>query len=106
MYAVLVAATAWGAQWSRKRLLIHCDNQAVVHVWRSGTSRHKLLMGLVRALFQVAASHNFTVLLQHIQGVDNGIADALSRSQLCRFRTLAPDADTDPTPIPVVSIDG
>ena len=82
LYAVLVAATAWGAHWARKRLLVHCDNQAVVHIWHTGTTKHKALMCLVRALFYVAVSNNFTVLLQHIAGVDNGIADALSLSVL------------------------
>ena len=59
-------------------------------------------MSLVRALFYVAASHNFTVLLQHILGVDNGIADALSHLQFHRFKSLALDADTEPTSIPVI----
>ena len=90
LYAITVAATAWGARWARKRLFIHCDNQAVVHVWPAGTTKHRSLMSLVRALFYVAASHNFTVLLQHISGVDNGTADALSRLQFHRFRSLAP----------------
>jgi hypothetical protein len=104
LYAVVAAAQAWGALWARKRLLVHCDNQAVVHVWRTGTTKHKALMSLVRTLFFIAASNNFTITLQHIQGADNGIADALSRSQLLRFRSLAPDADRDPTPIPAVQI--
>jgi hypothetical protein len=105
LYAVVVAAHAWGAHWARRRLLVHCDNEAVVHVWRAGTSKHKGLMSLVRTLFYVAASHNFTILLQHIPGANNSIADALSRSQFCRFRSLAPQADADPTPIPAVKTD-
>ena len=95
-------ATAWGAHWAWKRLLIHCDNQAVVHVWPAGTTKHRSFTRLVQALFYVAASHNFTVLLQHISGVDNGIADALSHLQFHRFRCLAPDADPEPTSIPVI----
>ena len=97
-------ATAWGAQWSRKRILIHCDNHAVVDVWRSGTTKHKALMRLIRSLFFTAAKHNFTVLLKHIPGVDNSIADSLSCSQLHRFRLLAPGADTHATPTPAVGI--
>ena len=58
----------WGKHWSRKRLLIHCDNQAMVHVWHTSTTKHRSLMALVRALFFIAASQNFTVLLQHIPG--------------------------------------
>ena len=104
LFAVLLAATAWGAQWSRKRILIHCDNHAVVDVWRSGTTKHKALMRLIRSLFFTAAKHNFTVLLKHIPGVDNSIADSLSRSQLHRFHLLAPGADTHATPTPAVGI--
>lgn len=102
LFAVVLAAATWGSQWQRKRLLVHCDNHAVVHIWRTGTSKQQSLMRLVRTLFFTAATHNFTLILQHIQGIDNGIADALSRSQLHRFRCLAPMADQDPVPIPVV----
>ena len=104
LYAVLLAAVTWGPQWGKRRLLVHCDNQAVVHIWRAGTSKHESLMILVRTLFFTAASHNFTILLHHIQGVNNSLADALSRSQFHRFRHLAPNADQQPTPIPVVEM--
>ena len=82
---------------------MHCDNHAVVDIWRKGTSKHAALMQLVRKLFFIAATHNFTLLLQHIQGTDNGIADALSRSQFRRFRSLAPRANADPTLTPAVA---
>lgn len=104
LFAVLVAATAWGSQWGGKRLLVHCDNHAVVDIWHTGTSKQAALMCLVRSLFFVAAQNNFTLLLQHIQGTNNCVADALSRFQLCRFRSLAPDADLEPTPTPVPEI--
>ena len=93
---------AWGKHWARKRLLIHCDNQAVVHVWHTGTTKRRSLMALVRALFFIAASQNFTVVLQHIPGVNNSITDALSRFQFYRFHRLATAADTDPTPTPLI----
>jgi len=104
LFAVLVAATAWGSQWGGKRLLVHCDNHAVVDIWRTGTSKQAALMRLVRSLFFLAAQNNFTLLLQHIQGTNNCVADALSRFQLCRFRSLAPEADLEPTLTPVPGI--
>lgn len=57
-------------------------------------------MHLVRALLFIAARHNFHVVIRHIPGIDNSIADSLSRLQLSRFHTLAPQADPLPTPIP------
>ena len=104
LFAFVVAAQTWGAQWTHKRLLVHCDNHAVVDIWRAGTSRSPALMKLVRSLFFTAAQDNFTLILQHIQGVNNAIADALSRSQMHRFRELAPQADRLPTPIPAIQI--
>ena len=100
LYAIVIACETWGAHWSGKRILFHCDNQAVVQVWDSGLSRSSDLMYLVRALFFVAAHKNFNVLVRHIRGVNNSIADSLSRLQLPRFRTLAPLAEPTPTPTP------
>ncbi len=74
-----MACEVWGPLWSRKCVLFHCDNMAVVQLWRSGLSKAPLFMHLVRALFFVAATNNFHVTITHIAGVDNSIADSLSR---------------------------
>ena len=100
LYAIVIACEVWGSHWRRKRILFHCDNMAIVRIWETGLSRNSQLMYLVRALFFVAASNNFNVLIHHIPGIDNSVADALSRFQVAKFRALAPDADTNPTPIP------
>ena len=100
MFAIVVACEAWGHLLARKRLVVHCDNQAVVHTWRSGLTKSPTLMALARALFFVAALHNFHIMLTHIPGADNTVADALSRFNLSLFVQLAPGADKKPTPIP------
>lgn len=100
LFAIVMAAETWGSHWSGKRLLFHCDNQAIVQIWQSSLSRCSDLMHLVRALFFIAAQHNFNVIIRHIPGIDNSIADSLSRLQISRFRSLAPKADPLPTPTP------
>lgn len=100
LYAIVVAAMTWGHAWKSKKLIVHCDNHAVVDIWHSHTSRSPLLMKLVRKLFFTAASYNFNIIIQHIPGIDNSIADALSRSQMARFRSLAPEANPLPSVIP------
>ncbi len=100
LYAIVIACEAWGSHWSGRRLLFHCDNEAVVHIWKSGRSCCPDLMDLVRALFFVAARNNFHVLIRHIPGIDNSIADALSRLQLTKFHSLVPHANPQPSPIP------
>ena len=58
-------------------------------------------MHLVRSRFFSGATHHFTILVAHIAGTDNSIADSLSRLQIVRFHQLAPAADLTPTPIPL-----
>ena len=53
----------------------------------------------VLQLFLLAASNNFTVIIRHVPGVQNCIADSLSRFQMDRFRSLTPDA----LPLPVTT---
>ena len=100
LYVIVIASMTWGHAWKRKRLIVHCDNHAVVDIWHSHTSRNPLLMNLVRKLFFIAALNNFHIIIQHIPGIDNSIADALSRSQIERFRSLAPETELHQTGIP------
>ena len=44
------------------------------------------LMHLIRSLYFIAANNNFTLLITHIQGSHNNIADALSCFQMKRGR--------------------
>ena len=49
-------------------------------------------MKLVRYFVLVCLRDNVAIKAKHIPGVQNNIADALSRSQMARFRHLAPSA--------------
>ena len=53
-------------------------------------------MDLVRFLVLISMKHNFLVRARHVPGVNNEIADALSRFQVQRFRELTPGADQTP----------
>ena len=105
LYAILAACSTWGHMWSRMRIAIHCDNQAVVSCLASGTSKSVPVMSLIRKLFLVCAQHNFLVVARHVPGKANTIADSLSRSNMQVFRRLAPLARADPDqmrPLPVL----
>ena len=56
-------------------------------------------MALVRLLYFCATHHNIHIMITHIAGINNNIADAISRFQMERFRTLAPAANLQPDPI-------
>ena len=99
LYAILAACSTWGHHWQRKRILFHCDNAAVVDIWRKGSCKCQQLMALVRSLFFRAAQGNFHVSIAHIPGVNNRIADLLSRLSIQAFQQAAPNADPLPTPV-------
>ncbi len=57
-------------------------------------------MHLMRSLFFFSAHHNVIVVGQHIPGVENRGADALSRNDTATFHSQVSLANKDPTVIP------
>ena len=92
MQAVVTAAATWGSAWSGKRIILHCDNECIVHVVNNGICRSPEIMDLVRELFLISASHQFTVHCVYINTHENKVADALSHMEFARFWQEAPKA--------------
>ena len=105
LFPVVIAAHLWGAQWSRKHVLFRSDNQAVVALLTSRTSRVPVLMHLLRELLLSAARWGFTFSSVHVPGVQNSVADAISRFRWQEFRCLAPEAQPTPCPVPQLLLD-
>ena len=38
LFPVILAANVWGPGWSRRRIMVHVDHEAVVHILNSRTS--------------------------------------------------------------------
>ena len=93
LFAVVVTAATFGTQWCGKKLLFHCDNTCIVNVVNSGSCKNELIMDLIRKLFYISAKNNFQISMCYVNTKANDIADALSRLQFNRFRSLAPHAD-------------
>lgn len=100
LYPIYLACMIWGPSWANRRICFYCDNQAVVAVLSAKSSKIPRIMNLVRLITLQTLQFNFTFTAKHVPGVDNGIADSLSRFQMSRFRLLAPDASPVPCPIP------
>lgn len=96
LYPIVMATVLWGNQWSRKRILVNCDNAATVEIINKGRSKVPFIMKFVRKLVWYQAKYNFIIRGRFIIGSTNIIADALSRFQLDKFRRLAPQADPHP----------
>ena len=97
---IVLAGAIWRRQWSGLRIQCLCDNAAVVAIVNSGSSKHPLVMHLMRSLFFIAAHFKFTLVASHIPGKANQAADALSRDNCPSFLSLVPQANAHPTPIP------
>ena len=100
LYIIVCAVHTWGCLWSRQKVLFHCDNLAVVDIWKKGSTSATDIMALIRLLYFCAARHNIHVIVTHIAGVNNSLADALSCFQVSQFRQLGPQAASQPDNIP------
>lgn len=72
---ILIAALVWGKGWEGQRVLSFCDNEAVVHMIASRSSENAELMHLLRCLFFIEATWQFTLLARHVRGKENVMAD-------------------------------
>lgn len=84
---VLMAAAMFTPQLAGGFLVIHTDSAATVQAYTHQRGRNARLHQLICTLALLQLRTRCRVILQHINGVDNGMADALSRSS-----TLPPTA--------------
>ena len=92
LFPVVIAADLFGHRWCKKNVLLRSDNEAVVAILNSRTSKLPAIMHLLRHLLFSAASFQFAFSSAHIPGTEKSIADALSRFHWQEFRRLVPDA--------------
>ena len=92
--------TVWASKVCNKQILIYCDNETVVTVINSGTCKNDRIMDVVRSMFFVCAKNNINIFAKHVPGLENEMADALSRLQGDRFAQLLPTAKKHPSAIP------
>jgi hypothetical protein len=100
---VVLAAALWGPQWTRQRISFRSDNMAVVELLKSYTSHDPLLMHMLRCLAFYSAYYRFQITAEHIPGVLNTAADAISRNNMSLFHSFVPQ--TQPVPLPQAVVD-
>ena len=84
MLNILVAICVWCQYWSNRCIIIKCDNQAVVSVLNSVKTQGMTLAAIARNIMMEAAKYDIDLQVIHILGVDNKIADLLSRWQITK----------------------
>lgn len=78
----MLACAVWGKQWRQQRVVVCCDNIAVVAAWVAQSSEHLLIMHVLRCLQFVCAYFEIDLYIDHIRGSKNIIVDAVSRNIL------------------------
>ena len=86
MINILVALRLFGNTWKGNRVLIKCDNEAVVSVLRTGKARNPFLGACARNIWYGAAIQDVEMQYVHVSGKNNRKADLLSRG-LVHYKT-------------------
>ena len=105
LLGVVLATKLFAAQWSGKVVKMRCDNAAVCMMVRRKAAcfRRRDLNGLLLKLCELATRYRFYFWIEHIAGVDNKLADALSRDNFAEITAQRASKALAPHPTPCVA---
>ena len=100
LFPILGLVAAFKLRLAGLNLIMHCDNLALVHILNAQTSKSSTVMTLLRPLVLLLLENKILFRAVHIPGVENSLADMLSR-QLASPEVLRRHGmDESPTPLP------
>ena len=91
LYALCVGILTWEERLKNCRIMIYCDNKAVVGMVNKLASSCKKCMTLLRILTLNGLIYNRRVSVLYVKLADKILADALSHLNLKCFRQFGPD---------------
>lgn len=97
---IIVAVKLWAPRLSNQSIIFWCDNLGVVEAINNQRSTSPHALRLLRHLVLCCLHFNIHFTARHIPGVENGVADALSRFDFTQFCALAPGAAALGLPCP------
>ena len=100
MYPITLAFIMFREELKGKSILIHTNNEALVHVINNKTSKDTLIISLFHKIILIGLEFNIRVRAEHIPGHINIQADSLSRLQISKFKEAAPESDAYPVTVP------
>ena len=89
LFALVAAILTWGGHICNTRIVIFCDNSAVMGMVNNLTSSCKNCMYLIRLLTLNNLVFSRRIFVKHITSENNYLSDALSRLKFQRFQRLA-----------------
>ena len=110
MVNILVAVRLFQQYWAGRKVLIKCDIEAVVSVLKSGKTKDPYLGACARNIWYVCALADIDVQYTHIRGLDNRVADLLSRwtgsgKDSLELKVYIPDPVWIPVDVNLLEID-
>ena len=81
MVNILIAIRLFKFLWKGRKVLIKCDNEAVVLVLKTGRTRDQYLAACGHNVWYESAMSDIDLQYNHIRGTENKVADLLSRWQ-------------------------
>ena len=82
IYPIYILLATFAHRIQNSRIVFYCDNSGVVDILNKQTSKHKLIMHVVRAIVLTQLKFNVNIVLRHIPGKHNVLSDAISRKQV------------------------
>jgi hypothetical protein len=76
---VYQSAVRWGKWWSGSHVCVRSDNSATIAAVNKGTSKSRDLLEVIERLFWLSILFNFKLSAVFLAGVDNILADRISR---------------------------
>jgi hypothetical protein len=80
--AILVAVRLWCISWNGLRIRVYCDNASVVQMINSGKTKDLIMGQFLRNIWLCTSLYEFELCAVHLPGVENRLADSLSRWHL------------------------
>ena len=95
LFALAAGLLTWEteAELINTRVIVFCNNQAVIHMVNDMTSSCEKCMKLIRLMVLSGLRCNRRVTAKFVPSKSNGLTDALSRGQWKRFCVLGPHMD-------------
>ncbi|KAJ1177987.1 hypothetical protein NDU88_003237 [Pleurodeles waltl] len=84
-FPLIVAVCMWGNELRHSRVLFRVDNLAMVQMVNRQSAREARVLQLMHVFVLQCLRNDIFFRARHVPGINNDIADALSRSQWERF---------------------
>ena len=105
-YPILALIYTFGYKMKNSYVRFYCDNLSVVHVVNNQTSKDAHIMKLVRLLVLKLLEFNIKFVAEHIPGIENVLADSISRFQNSKEIMERYKMKASPEPIPEIVLPG